>query len=165
MKVSKEYLPAEGATFGKVRAKIYGKHLAKLQTKVKILTPEIIMNDARSKDSPIHDYFDWNDKTASEKYRLHSARSLLNHIKVKITHDDESEDEIRKFHHIKIKSSETQSGYVSVENVIKSEDYYSQIIKQALMEIQSWKEKYYRYQKLRPIIIAIREIEKKIMAA
>ena len=41
------------------------------------LTPELLFEDARNPDSPLHPQFDWDDSTAAEKYRIQQARNLL----------------------------------------------------------------------------------------
>jgi hypothetical protein len=165
MKITKQYIPKESAGFGKAKAQIYGEHLNKLQKKVKILKPETVVEDAKDKGSPTHEYFEWNNKKAGEKHRLHQARLLLNSIKVKIIYDDNSEGEIRKFHNVKVKvqSDEKERGYVSLENVVKSKDFHSQILEQALLELRGWKQKYEQYSKLRPIIDAIKQVEEEII--
>ena len=49
MKVSTKYIPSENATFGKVKAQVYGKHLNELSKKVKVLTPQLVVKDAKKK--------------------------------------------------------------------------------------------------------------------
>jgi hypothetical protein len=46
------------------------------------LTAEIVVEEARAKDSPLHEYFDWNNKEAGEKWRLHQARLLIVNVKI-----------------------------------------------------------------------------------
>jgi hypothetical protein len=41
------------------------------------LTPKIVVNAARKKDSPLHDRFEWNNAVAGEKYREVQAAELI----------------------------------------------------------------------------------------
>lgn len=41
------------------------------------LTPEAVVEDARSKTSPLHQYFEWDDKRAAHTARLEAARRLI----------------------------------------------------------------------------------------
>ena len=38
------------------------------------LTAREIVEEARKKNSPLHDFFEWDDSIAAEKYRLAQAR-------------------------------------------------------------------------------------------
>jgi nucleotide-binding universal stress UspA family protein len=49
-----------------------------------ILTPERVLAAAAPVDSPIHDFFTWDDDDAAYKQRLHEARSLIRRVKVEI---------------------------------------------------------------------------------
>lgn len=41
------------------------------------LTTEIVLEEASSERSPLHQYFEWDDSEAARKYRLHQATALL----------------------------------------------------------------------------------------
>ncbi len=45
-------------------------------------TPEIV-NAARSEDSALHPYFEWDDQKAAEKYRQNTARRLVRAVIIK----------------------------------------------------------------------------------
>ena len=151
MQIKKEYLPASHAAFGKEKAQIFGEHLDALQQKVEILTPIAVVNDAKSKDSPIHSYFDWNDKVAGAKHRIHQARLLMNSIRVKYIDADGKEGEIRKFHNIKVRyqDEDSEQGYVSVDAVIQSKELTEQVIQYALSELNAWSRRYQQYEQLK----------------
>ena len=46
------------------------------------ITPELLLNTARRKSSPLHNLFDWDDSVAAEKWRTHQARKLARAIHV-----------------------------------------------------------------------------------
>ncbi len=46
------------------------------------LTPAMLVEDARDPNSPLHRLFDWDDASAAEKQRLHTARQILVSVKV-----------------------------------------------------------------------------------
>ena len=41
------------------------------------ITPQQVVDAARNPDSPLHQFFEWDDQTAAERYRLVQARTLL----------------------------------------------------------------------------------------
>lgn len=45
------------------------------------VAPEVVVREARAKESPLHRYFDWNNKRAADKWRLEQARSLISSVK------------------------------------------------------------------------------------
>lgn len=48
------------------------------------LTPQRVVKAAEDERSPLHDYFEWDDTKASDKYRLLQARVLIKRVRVVI---------------------------------------------------------------------------------
>lgn len=48
------------------------------------LTPQAVVDAARRRSHPLHDYFEWNNEVAGEKYRLEQARALIRSVRVVI---------------------------------------------------------------------------------
>ena len=48
------------------------------------LTPTRVVMDARDKSSPLHDFFEWDDGAAAQRYREQQARELIGRFKVEI---------------------------------------------------------------------------------
>lgn len=51
------------------------------------LTPEMVVREASSSNSPLHGLFEWNDARAAHQHRLDTARTLIREVRVKITHN------------------------------------------------------------------------------
>lgn len=49
-----------------------------------ILTPEAVVEDAKSKESPLHDLFQWDVKKAAYQHWLDTARSLIRSVRVEV---------------------------------------------------------------------------------
>ena len=49
------------------------------------LTPEQVVTSARDRRSPLHGCFVWDDKKASEAYRLLQARVLVKSVRLEVT--------------------------------------------------------------------------------
>lgn len=41
------------------------------------LTPQLVVDEARPKDAPLHDRFEWDNKVAGEAYRRVQAQQLI----------------------------------------------------------------------------------------
>jgi hypothetical protein len=42
-----------------------------------LLTPDLVIQDAKNPKSPLHDEFEWNDKAAAHQYRIEQARKVI----------------------------------------------------------------------------------------
>src|SRR6185437_1323639 len=51
------------------------------------VTPRDVVDAARSSNSPLHDYFEWNDKKAADLFRVEQARNMLRSIRVRYIED------------------------------------------------------------------------------
>ncbi len=59
------------------------------------LTPDAVLEDARSKKSPLHDQFEWNDGEAAHKYRLDQARTLIRSVRVEVVTESKTVSVVR----------------------------------------------------------------------
>jgi len=157
--MKKIYKAKEGATFGKDKAELYGKALEDIEKKHNgILTPSVVLNEARNKSNPLHNYFNWNNNDAGEKYRLVQARLLINHIEIVIVHEG-TEKETRAYVNV---SNVTEEGdknqiYVTVERALTNKEYRRQTLANAIREAEYWKNKYKEFKELSSIFQAIKK--------
>lgn len=49
------------------------------------LTPEMVVEDARRKDSPLHDLFEWDKSKAAMMTWLHQARVVIGAVRIAVT--------------------------------------------------------------------------------
>jgi hypothetical protein len=49
------------------------------------ITPDAVLQDAKGKNSPLHDQFTWDNSEAAEQWRLSQARELIRSIRVEVT--------------------------------------------------------------------------------
>ena len=63
------------------------EHLIALHAKHGTLTSGIVIEDARRKDSPLHDLFEWDVEKAAVAHWHETARALIRSVKVVITND------------------------------------------------------------------------------
>lgn len=160
MEITTIYVASTGAPFGAEKAQAYGECLANIEEKKGILTPTIVIQEAKKKKSVMHDYFEWDDSIAGPKYRIHQARQLMNHIEVEIINNGDKEPErIKMFHNIQIIDDSKDRAYLSLSTIISSADYRNQIIEKALKELQAWQHRYLQYAELKPIFKAIKKIK------
>lgn len=61
------------------------KELRALHSRDGVLTCETVVNAARPENSPLHDYFTWDDSHAAERYRLIEAGRLIATVRIEYT--------------------------------------------------------------------------------
>ena len=131
------------------------------------LTAENILRKASKKSSSLYEFFDWDNSSAGEKWRLQQARSLINEIKIIV-----EDTEIYAFENVNVAVQDADTKNVSpskfgsreyktIVEVMNNEDYRNQLIHRALAEAAYWKERHAELIELNPIFISIETESKK----
>lgn len=116
-------------------------------------TPEQVLSLAKDGDSPIHSYFEWDDKKAAKNFRLIQAAQL---IKVVIV--DESPKSPPTYQYLKL-TADSGTGYFDSDQ--ETESIYDQLIEPGINELRQFKARYHNLEGFRPVIEAIEEVERK----
>jgi len=162
MAKQKRIFRGRGITLSEKKAEQYGLELIRLREKANgSLKTKDIVESARSEDSPIHKYFNWDDTKAAELYRRDQARHLINGI-VEVIIEEDEEREIPIFFNIIEEDENGSQGYVMVEEVIKNGEYKNQLLQKAIQEIKHWQTKYKTLKDLGVIFGAIEKVQKKL---
>src|SRR5688572_26452678 len=106
------YKAGSFAGYSDKQAKALGTVLESLGDKV---TPQAVVDKARSKKSPIHKLFQWDNSIAAEEYRCWQARSHINHLEIVIVADDK-EQRTRAYHSVVIAEDKSRA-YMSMASV------------------------------------------------
>jgi hypothetical protein len=165
-KVRRTYASRPGARFSNTKARRYGSYLNKLSKKSKNrLTPKDIVDDAKKKDSPLHDYFEWDDSLAAQQYRIEQARHLLNHIEVTIVYKDvvgdiQETERQRQFISVQIGTSRNDRVYMPFEIVAKDELLLDSVVSEASNALQSWINRYEKFTRLGRVVEAVEKAKK-----
>lgn len=114
------------------------------------ITPQNVVDLARSEDSKLHNDFEWDNEIAGEKYRLSQASEM---IRLLVFEPKEETHEPTRVYQI---STET-SVYKPVEMILKNEDEYQNLLKRALAELESFKKRYSTLVELEQVFRAIEE--------
>ena len=141
---------------GKGDAQAIGTEIERLDAEYDGVTPEVVLDEAKKKRSPLHDCFEWNDREAAVAYRLVQARYLLRSIEVVIEKADTEPLRIRAFHSV---VTEEQGKYhTTVAKAREDEAMWSQVKANALSEIRNWQNKYRQINEFEAIFDAIESV-------
>jgi hypothetical protein len=162
--MGKIFKVAEGAIkIPKHKVQIYGECLDRIAQQYGSIKQEDVVEEARNPKSPIHDFFDWSDKEAAEKWRLEQAGYLIRSIKVVIKYDHQVKEQ-RAFFSVQTTPNEKikNVAYVRIERALTEPELRKQIVANALAELEFWQEKYSEYKELTMVFRAINKVKKKV---
>lgn len=87
------------------------ERIRKLESEHGEVTAEVVLRDARKKSSPLHPYFEWDDRLAAHEWRKEQARRLIREVRLVI---HESETTVRRIGYVRDPDKEYHDpGYVS----------------------------------------------------
>lgn len=136
----------------KVAAQVVGLELERIETENGgRITPAAIVDEARSADSILHSFFEWDDSKAAEQHRLWQARFLLGAVVVKQIDASEVKP-VRAFVNI---SGEDGREYMGILAVMSDDEKRAKLLRQANDELQQWRERYRGLQEFARIFDAI----------
>lgn len=134
-----------------------GEYLDGLEKQYGEITPELVLEEARSANSLLHDFFTWDNNQAAHAHRLWQARQLIGRVHVRIVDDGKDRNPVRAF--INLKSDQGQS-YTNTVAALSNEFKRAQILKRARDELIGWRNRYDDLQEFAGIIVAIDEATK-----
>ena len=139
--------------YARVGAQIAGEELARIEKEKGSLTPEMVVDESREEDAPLHPVFEWNDRKAAERYRIVQAGSLIRNVTVKIEEVPRMEP-VRAFVNV-APVGKRKGVFVSIKNAMTDEDGRETVVARAMAELERVKEKYKDLQELAGIFAEI----------
>lgn len=101
-------------------------------------TAEELLREARSKRSPIHDCFEWDDTKAANEYRLEQARYYWRAITIEVETKDGGEP-VRAFHPVFI---DGQKRFTGIGTIVENVDLREQLLESAKRDLRAFAAKY-----------------------
>lgn len=119
------------------------------------LTPDRVVDSARSHNSALHSHFEWDDAVAAEHHRLGQAGEIIRAITVDISRSNvEAPKNIRAFVSVE---REGQRSYTSSVEAMTDADLRKQVLANAWRELLAVREKYAGLEELARVFSAIDE--------
>lgn len=126
----------------KINAKIAGEHLEKLRVRHNgKLTPRAVLEDAKSRTSPLHKAFEWSETKAATEYRLWQARHIVNSLIVVVRGGkDAKTDDLPKRAFVSVRREKGRD-YTSRADALTDAELRAQMVEQAIRELVSWRDR------------------------
>ena len=106
------------------------------------LTPELVVEEARPLDAPLHHRFEWDDTVAGEAYRKVQAAELVRSVRIQIPDAPSGERRyVRAFQSFH-EAGDRRTGYIPTEELVQDELLTKILLKELQREIGDLKRKY-----------------------
>jgi hypothetical protein len=145
----------------KQQSQIVAGELRSIERASGLITPKLVVDRARSGDSPMHRYFEWNNGKAAEAYREVQAGRLIRMVYVKSAYDEKLSP-VRAFVNVRPMpdgeeedSAPSLQGYVSMQTVMSNTGMREQVLQYARSQLLMWKKKFGAYKEFFAVVDAI----------
>lgn len=118
------------------------KELRAIHSRDGVLTCEAVVDAARPKNSPLHDYFTWSDSFAAERYRLIEAGRLIATVRIEYTPKKATQVVYTPAFIPTGTSSEGKKQYYPVEEVTKNDFLREKALADARREMENTRDRY-----------------------
>lgn len=123
-----------------------------------LLLPEHVVKAARSKSSPLHSKFEWDNNRAASAYRLSQARQLIS-VCVQILPG--ANKPVSIFVSLSTDRTRRGGGYRSMVSVCSNSELREQMLQDALHELNAIQQKYEGLKQLAGVFVAVRKARRK----
>lgn len=120
--------------------------------------PQDVVEFARDPKTELHKCFDWDDETAAEKWRVHTARNILLSLKVEVISKDKKTGESVKIPFRLMQNDKEDKAYKHVSFIVRHDDEYARLLKRAKAELAAFKKRYSMIVELSEVIDEIDKI-------
>jgi len=123
-----------------------------------LLQPESVVEAARPESSPLHSRFEWNNSVAAHQYRLEQARRL---IRVTVEIMAATGEVFDVFVSLSPDRQRESGGYRVLTEVLSNSEMRAQLLKDALDDLELFREKYRQLKELAQVFSAIKKVRKR----
>lgn len=144
------------ATRYKIPAQVAGEYLEGLSQEDDGLTKKKLLERSRPEDALLHDVFEWDDSIAAEKHRLWQAGYFISNIMTVEVRGEQIKPQ-RAIVSVTDSSHAERAVYKPVHVALADVDSREIVLRNAIREMESFKEKYQNLTELANVIGAIDE--------
>lgn len=126
------------------------------------VTPRIVLADARSKHSPLHGCFEWNNNKAAEAYRLRQAGAVIAAVVVVLPERQEDQRPVRAYVHV---DQGERGRFVPIAKAMSSAALRKKVLNEAWAELEEWRRRYEELRELGRVFRAMDTVQRKLKLA
>ena len=142
-----------------IPAQAAGEGVEAIRVKHGHVTADLVVSAAKSKRSPLHNAFEWDDSAAAHEYRLSQARHLIRHVVVTMEVGGE-ERNVRAF--VALNAPEEKGrDYQAISVVLGDKELRQQALDRALGDMEAFERRYNEFEELFEVFAAMRQVRKR----
>lgn len=149
------------------KAEVAHDELHRIRDEYGELQAGTVVDEARSKKSPIHGCFEWKNSAAAEKFRQDQARELMNSIEITII---EMEDDLDESTSIPLTITEATApafvsaadgeGYHPIEIAMNDPELKEKILQKAWSDLRAFHQRWKHLREFADVFTVIEKLEK-----
>lgn len=124
-----------------------------------LITPQNVVDAAKSEQSEMHPLFTWDDSEAAKLQRQSEARYVMRNIMVVVhsTGDKSTKEpaQIINIRHLVNATTDQGRGYIPITTGMADSEIREQILETAIRELAAWQRKYQTLEELAKVFDAI----------
>ncbi|MDB5444979.1 MAG: hypothetical protein JWQ97_296 [Phenylobacterium sp.] len=118
------------------------------------LTPEAVLERARSANSALHEHFEWDNDKAAEQHRLGQAGELIRSIQIDVSKSNLEIKPIRAF--VNVQQGGSQH-YTSTVHALSDAELRAQVLAKAWDDLEAWRRRHAELTEFAKIFASIDE--------
>lgn len=120
------------------------------------LKPSDVVKAAKKKASALHQFFEWDDTAAAQKWRIRQAQEL---IRVTVVVNEATSEKVRAFVSL-VQDRQRGLGYRATVDVMDSEELFAVLLEDAKNELITFTRRYERLRELAELSGVFKEVDK-----
>lgn len=109
------------------------------------ITPEQIVEVARSEDTELHKCFIWDDTIAAHRYRLNQAQMIIRNIARVAEYEDEEGKEQKVVVRAIVSTGDRKNTYETITRCIEDPNSFKRLLESFLRDLEIFKRRYENY--------------------
>lgn len=143
--------PKDGYSLATMR--LISRELKKIREKYGAITADNVLEVAREPEHPLHRFFDWDDRSAAEKFRRQQATQMITRVVVSST-EGGKERTFRAFLGV---DRNAQREYLPVAEVMSDEELRAQVVAEMKNDLEAMRRRYETYAFLAGAVAAVKK--------
>lgn len=156
--LSKSYAWGTGAQYS-VPADVVGRTLESIEERDGKITKESFLEESRPLNAPTHALFEWDDEKAAEKYRLVQSGRVINNLVVKLETNENDVPLLARAVVNVAPEGLKRASYISTTLAFQTESGRDVVLKHALRELETFKNKYSNLEELAEVFKAMEKLK------
>jgi hypothetical protein len=116
-----------------------------------LVQPHAVVAAAQDLDSPLHQYFEWDNALAGHAYRLQQARQLIVRVNVRVVDNPPAMVNVK----IRTPDGVERRGYLPTVRAVVDPDMYTQVVADAERGIRAYRNRLSAFHQARGIVAGL----------